>query len=798
MSFNFIKMRFLKSIVILSVLLFTQKSFCQNDCSDALVVCGNSNFSGLSATGIGIQELSGSNTCSSEENNSIWLKVTIQNSGTLSFTLRPQSNNINVDFDFFVFGPNVTCGNIGAAIRCSTTNPEAANQPNNQTGLSDSEMDTSEGPGASGNSFVKSINALAGESYFIVIDRPIGTSNFSLDWTGTATFSDPPTITAGAVLDMSKCDTDNTLDNATAFDLTSNSALALGTQTDVIVTYHVFLNDAITNNNPIPNPTNFTNSANPQKIFIRLTNSNTGCFTTSDFNLNITPYTANNPHNIEKCDLDNDGFTTFNLRDNDADLINGDPNIVITYHPTSSSATTLPDNYTNQTAFTNETVWAKITDSSNGCYAFKSFDLIVNTIPTVTAAQLTQCDFQLNPDGLTSFNLNEAIGALTGNNPNYSVEFYAQGNPTPLNTIYTNIQNPQNLNVKVINNTTQCYTYTTLTLNVTVNPTITISLHECDADGTEDGITAFDLTETGFATGGNTVTYFTNSNDALLEQNEILLPTEFRNTTANNQLLYARIENGNDCIGINIVNLIVDKLPNIEITDEDVFCLNKPTTPVTLHAGLGTQNPSLFTYLWTPGGETTSTIDVLASGTYTVKVSNAANCFKVRTIIVKDSNLAVVENVAVIDLSDNNTITVLVQGNEDEFLYSLDAPNGPFQDSNYFEDVIPGIHMVYIKDKDQCGTVPKEVSVLGIPSFFTPNGDGYNDTWRIKGMEKGFYSKSIIYIFDRFGKLLKQMSPSGEGWNGLFNNQPVAATDYWYVMQLEDGRTIKGHFALKR
>jgi gliding motility-associated-like protein len=112
--------------------------------------------------------------------------------------------------------------------------------------------------------------------------------------------------------------------------------------------------------------------------------------------------------------------------------------------------------------------------------------------------------------------------------------------------------------------------------------------------------------------------------------------------------------------------------------------------------------------------------------------------------------------------------------------------------------VLPGIHTVYITDKDGCGIVSKEVSVLGIPNFFTPNGDGYNDTWKIKGMEKGYYSNSTIYIFNRFGKLMKEMAPSGEGWNGVFNGQSAPASDYWYVMQLEDGRTIKGHFALKR
>nr|WP_294933861.1 T9SS type B sorting domain-containing protein [uncultured Flavobacterium sp.] len=789
---------------IVLLLLFFQIGFSQNDCSDALVVCGNSNFSGLSATGIGVQELSGSNTCASEENNSIWLKVTIETSGTLSFSLVPQSHSITVDFDFFVFGPNVSCGNIGNAIRCSTTNPEAAGQANNHTGMNQTETDTSEGPGAAGNSFVSAINAVAGETYFIVIDRPIGSSNFSLNWTGTATFSEPPTVnntTAGATLDMSKCDSDSVQDNTTTFDLLQNSPLAIGTQTNITASFHTTANDAITNSNAIPNPGSYQNTSSPQTIYIRLTNTNTGCFATEEFDINVIPYQTNNPANLEECDQDNDGFATFNLRENDAALIGGDTNLTITYHPASNSPVLLPDNYTNQTPFTNETVWAKITDAS-GCYAYKPFDLIINRIPNVTPAQLTQCDFQLNPDGLTTFNLTEANAVLTGSNTNYTTQFYAtladaNNNANALNTTYQNIQNPQVIHVRVTDTTTSCYSFTTLTLNVTVNPTITFPLHECDADGTEDGFVEFDLTDTQFATGGNTVTYFANSSDALLEQNA--LPTDYTNTVINYQRIYARIENANDCIGIYIVDLFVDKLPNIDIDDNAVFCLNHPGTPVILNAGIGNQNPASFTYLWTPNGETTPTISILASGTYTVTVTNSLGCSKVRTIIVKDSDVAVVENVSVVDLSDNNTVTVYVQGDESEFVYSLDQPNGSFQDSNYFDDVTPGIHIVYISDKDGCKVDTKhEFPVLGIPTFFTPNGDGYHDTWRIKGMEKGHYANSTIYIYDRYGKLLKQMAPGGEGWNGTFNNQMVSATDYWYVMHLEDGRTIKGHFALKR
>ena len=91
------------------------------------------------------------------------------------------------------FGPDVSCGNIGQAIRCSSTNPQAANQGNNLTGMNGASIDTSEGPGRFGDSFVRWLDVQAGETYFIVINRAEGNSGFNLEWTGTATFSEPPT-----------------------------------------------------------------------------------------------------------------------------------------------------------------------------------------------------------------------------------------------------------------------------------------------------------------------------------------------------------------------------------------------------------------------------------------------------------------------------------------------------------------------------------------------------------------------------------------------------------------------------
>lgn len=797
-------MPFSKFVLALFFLFLIQIGYSQNDCVDAINICGNSSYTDLSANGAGIQELSNSNSCASDENNSLWLKINILNGGTLGFILTPDSSNINVDFDFFIFGPNATCGNIGQAIRCSTTNPLAAGSTSNTTGMNATETDLSEGPGALGNNFVQWLTVQDSETYYIVIDRPIGTSNFSLAWTGTATFNEPPVLNnavSGVSLNIDKCDSDAIQDSRTSFDLTTNIAPAMGSQPNVEVTFHTNPNDVLTGNNPILLPENYTNTTNPQKIYIRLTNMLTQCFTTSDFFLNVTPYQTPDPVNLSYCDLDNDGFVTFTLTENDAITSAGDPNVLVSYHPNADDIIILPDNYTNQIPFANETIWAKITNTQSGCFTYKSFSLILKTIPNVVPAQLTNCDFGLFPDGLTTFNLSEANTELTNGNSNLSTQFYlnpadAQNDANELNTVFTNTTNPQIVSVRVTDNSTLCYAFTTLELNVSMNPTLTETLERCDNDGTEDGFAEFNLTDAGFEANGNTVTYYQQLQDALLEENAI--PSIFTNTQMHQQTVYVRIENGNDCIGINRLNLLVRKLPNIDIDDIAVYCLNKPNVAITLTAGLLSGMTNSFTYLWSPNGETTPTISVLSAGIYTVRVTNTFGCFKDRMITVNESDTALIENIAIVDLSHNNTVTVFVMGDENQFEYSLNLPFGPFQDSNYFENVEAGIHTLYIADKQDCGIISRQIAVVGIPKFFTPNADGHNDNWKIKGLTQHFYSNSTIHIYNRFGKLLKQITASGNGWDGTYNGKSLPADDYWYVIALEDGRVVKGHFALKR
>ena len=114
-----------------------------------------------------------------------------------------------------------------------------------------------------------------------------------------------------------------------------------------------------------------------------------------------------------------------------------------------------------------------------------------------------------------------------------------------------------------------------------------------------------------------------------------------------------------------------------------------------------------------------------------------------------------------------------------------------------FTNLSAGEYTISVKDKNGCLPTPsKTIYVLDYPKYFTPNGDGINDTWLIKNIN--MKPNSTISIFDRFGKLLKQLDSSSTGWNGTYNGINAPAADYWFVLTLFNSKTIKSHFTLKR
>lgn len=460
--------------------------------------------------------------------------------------------------------------------------------------------------------------------------------------------------------------------------------------------------------------------------------------------------------------------------------------------------------------------------------------LKINALPVVNNVTIVQCDD--NTDGFTSFNLTVKNNEISANAANETFSYYSsQAGATTANVAqlinnpiaYTNTSlTPMNVWARVVN-ANGCYAVSTITLKVsttniptTFNKTIPVCDDYVDAlNDDKDGIATFDfssstselITQLPPASSSYSVKYYESEIDALVETNEITNTTSYRNNLSpNQQLIWVRVDSDleNACFGLGpYIKLVVNPKPDISLNSdgaEDVLiCSNLPTFLVELTAGIQDGSaPTDYTYIWSREGviltgETNPTLNINQEGNYSVEVTSiASGCSQIRNIKATPSDIATISSIEVTDLTENNTITINTTG-PGKYVYAIDGPDGYYQDANYFENVSLGIHEVYVKDLNGCGSVDQTVTVVGAPKYFTPNNDGYNDYWNIKGLTNSNLN-SQIEIFDRYGKHLQTVKPLSQGWNGIYNGNPLPADDYWYTLKLADGREAKGHFSLKR
>lgn len=271
--------------------------------------------------------------------------------------------------------------------------------------------------------------------------------------------------------------------------------------------------------------------------------------------------------------------------------------------------------------------------------------------------------------------------------------------------------------------------------------------------------------------------------------------------------VYATATNNPNCSDEASFTFTIYPLLDIDFPD-GIICVD-PTTnttvrPYTINTGL---NPSVYTVNWYLNNTLMGTgpsYTATQEGIYDVRFTKitpdvGANCnYKDTQVQITKSSKAIASYTASGAFEDQIDITVLITGGHGEYLFQLD--NGLFQSSPVFYDVSSGEHTINIKDiKGDCGDLVLIVHVLKYPHFFTPNGDTYNDFWNITDLKH--QPSAVINIYDRYGKLIKQMSPDSPGWDGTLNGQPLPSTDYWFqVFYTLNGESaeFKAHFSLKR
>ena len=237
--------------------------------------------------------------------------------------------------------------------------------------------------------------------------------------------------------------------------------------------------------------------------------------------------------------------------------------------------------------------------------------------------------------------------------------------------------------------------------------------------------------------------------------------------------------------------------PVLDFPELELLCENAAGITV------GPLNPEPgVTYRWSTG-QSIPRITVDQAGVYTLTATaqgGGISCQTARSVEVRISEPPAIADIHIEDLQVSNRVTIQTEAPGD-YLYALDA--GSFQASPVFEEVAAGMHQVYVRDLQGCGQVTESFIVVGYLPYFSPNGDGVNDTWHIEGVEH--LNDPQIFIFDRYGKLLKQIDQTSAGWDGTFNGKPLPATDYWFRITYLDprgerveARYLSTHFALKR
>ncbi len=443
-----------------------------------------------------------------------------------------------------------------------------------------------------------------------------------------------------------------------------------------------------------------------------------------------------------------------------------------------------------------------ITGSTFACEDEKSFK--VNIFKVDTVAPINSCgDVALS--SLPVLNVGAYFNNSNGTNPITAADLTNTGTVTKTKTVY--VYGASGFPAPNCLSDFTSFVVTILPIPSTFPVNIADRTFCDDVDTANDGVynvplNQFDTTIKGATqiTPEFSVTYHSSILNA---ENNVAITSTTLST------VYAVVRNSNFAICSSIpyeLNLFINKIPEPTPTDQ-YLCVNNITNlPVVGDSvTLNTNLPSGHTFVWKDKdgvilGQTASTLTTNMIGLYSVEATNTTTLCVSESVSVSviPSSIAITSYTVTQNFEDNQTVIVIATGANDAFLYQLDG--APFQESNVFENLSSGNHTIIVRDKNGCGDSPPiDVFIINYPKFFTPNGDTFNEKWNIFDLENQLNAK--ITIFDRSGKLLKQISPSGDGWDGTYNGEQLPSSDYWFIVRyLEDGITkeFKSHFAMKR
>ncbi|MDA9760839.1 T9SS type B sorting domain-containing protein [Flavobacteriaceae bacterium] len=589
--------------------------------------------------------------------------------------------------------------------------------------------------------------------------------------------------------------------------------------------------------NSIADPVNYQNTnsdptINPNQIFVRVETIN-GCSRVAQLDLFVSTTQIPTGFSIppyQECFDDSDGSTTFDFSDSKATILGIFPPtqpLTVAYYESELDALSEINpildiqNYEN-TSGVDQFIWVRVdSDIDNSCVGLGQYiDLIVNPIPVLN----TPVDpyFCVGPPN--SFNLNLAneydAFVLDGQSAaDFTVSYFisltdAESSTSEIFTV-TNSASFVQIVYKITNNTTGCYDIDTFEIDFIEIPAANQPADFSECDNNNDGIYLFDTsTLEAQILGGQTtmnIAYYDGLGNPLEDENGQIITSPFPDEfLSSSQTITAIVFNG-ICTDASIdISFLVN--PNTNFSVDDIVICDGSSQLIQLNME---DSSSSFKYTWTlPDSTVVNTLqpelDVAQIGVYNISVTNLnGSCFFSQPFEVFESEGPSIsmDNITIVEGTSNNSITIdeAALGSAN-YEFKLIDENGNlvsgYQDIGYFGQLTGGFYSLYVRDELRCEEVVITVPVLYIMNFFTPNGDGFNDTWKIKGIRSNNYNFSKISVFDRYGKLLKNMTINSNFWDGTYNGVLMPTNDYWYSIELTkiDGTHFvrQGHFTLRR
>lgn len=508
-----------------------------------------------------------------------------------------------------------------------------------------------------------------------------------------------------------------------------------------------------------------------------------------------------------KCDTDGNGTESFVLADFLTDLQTEYPGSVYQFYASHTEAmvgnlaNTI--NFPHNTTVVNspENLFIRIEDADGTFNRVIQITLVVNPIPVLnTAVHVELCDDDF--DGQYLYSLNNLPSSLIGNPSEYQFQYFqslanahSYQNPLSESQILNFSMNTLPHSIWVVaTNSSGCNSFP-VEVNFSQAPTISTNANSfgpipfCEAE-------TIDLTQfqTSASNDSNLIySYFETMENAQGNINPIASVTNY---TANGTgEIYLRLDHETLCSNFVEIKFKENPIPEfVDLPTQLEICENE-TEDLFLTS---TQPGSTFT--WTLNGNEIfvgEAFTISEIGTYTLKVESAQGCSSERVInVVRPPS----PTITAMEFGPDYAIVNASPGAEGGILeYSLDEIF--WQSNPKFSNLVLGKnYTVYVREAG-CMKDSYDFVLIALPNFISPNGDGKNDRFSIRGMQS--HPNATLKIFDRFGKIFVDTKFMGNyEWDGKYLGRTVPSGDYWYIIEIpSDGITkaqrYVGHISVR-